>query len=50
MGLFSSIDIEIDKLKKPKNFDKYNKEIAKAKQYIKAKREAFYKNNKLKEK
>jgi len=45
----SIIDIEIDELKKPKNFDKYNKEIKKTKQYIKAKREAFYKNNNLKE-
>ena len=54
MGIWGSIndsiiDIEVDELKKPKNFDKYNAEIKKVKKYIKAKREAFYKNNKLKE-
>jgi len=34
---------------KPKNFEKYKLEIEKTKAYIKAKREAFYKNNNLKD-
>jgi len=34
---------------KPKNFDKYKSEIEKTKAYIKNKREAFYRNNNLKE-
>jgi len=44
------IDVEVEEIKNPKNFDKYNAEIIKTKQYIKAKRKAFYKNNNLKEK
>lgn len=35
---------------KPKNFDKCQDEIGKMKIYIKEKREAFYQNNKIKEK
>jgi len=46
--IFAS-SFESEKLKKPKNFDKYNTEIKEIKKYIKAKREAFYKNNNLKE-
>ena len=58
MGIFSSgSSFESDfasafvseKIEKPKNFDKYNAEIKKVKKYIEAKREAFYKNNNLKE-
>ena len=57
MGFWGSINnsagislLSINEVAKPTNFDKYNKEIEKTKQYIKAKREAFYKNNNLKEK
>lgn len=38
-----------EKSTKPKNFDKYKEEIRATKAYIKSKREAFYKNNNLKE-
>lgn len=34
---------------KTKNFDKYRAEVKKTREYIKSKREAFYKNNNLKE-
>lgn len=46
MGFWDSVS---SSKKKPKNFDKYRSEIAKTKAYIKSKREAFYKNNNLKE-
>ena len=51
VGSFSSAIISIDEQshKKPKSFEKYKLEIEKTKQYIKAKREAFYKNNNLKD-
>ncbi len=35
--------------KKTKNFDKYRAEIKKTREYIKSQREAFYRNNNLKE-
>jgi len=34
---------------KTKNFDRYRAEIKKTREYIKSKREAFYKNSSLKE-
>lgn len=46
MGFWDSVS---SSKKKPKNFDKYRSEIAKTKAYIKRKREAFYRNNNLKE-
>jgi hypothetical protein len=33
----------------PENFERYKEDIVKTKAYIKAKREAFYKNNDLKD-
>ena len=51
VGAFSSTISFIDEQshEKPKNFEKYKLEIEKTKQYIKAKRKAFYKNNNLKD-
>jgi len=48
--LFANAFIKSEKPEKPDNFDKYNEEIKQRKEYIKAKREAFYKKNNLKEK
>jgi len=51
--MFSNIASVVSSLEKehekPKNFEKYKLEIEKTKQYIKAKRKAFYKNNNLKD-
>lgn len=47
-SMFNNFEINSTK-RKPKNFDKYRSEIAKTKAYIKSKREAFYRNNNLKE-
>ena len=57
MGLWDSIggigingfDVQSKSKIKTKNFEKYRAEIKKTRAYIKSQREAFYRNNNLKE-